>query len=487
MQHSTPDQKFKYNLCPKSDGIEVRTPGQLSTHEEREPNLTPAIPGKRTNETPLTNIRTIIIKLILREKRLKKLANACAKLWNELTYERRQQYFNNKHVDLKGTANKYYEKYKKTLGSATAQTIIQKNNEAWHAFFELLKRKKEGKLSEHMQRISPPGYWKDRKTNKRKLILIIRCDRYEIRERALYLKDWNIEIPFTGKLKWYGKQGRLEIIYDEVKRRWYAHIPVDVGTENTKTSKPSKHIVHGERKRIQIAEPKGSKKAAVDLGINILASVVVDDGTWLLYKGVRAKEDYFYFEKRIAEAQSLADNARNAGRLGEFKKWSRVKRRLSRKLYRRLLHLYRNLANHLVKRLWGLGVSELYLGYPFNSAQDVGNKFTVNLWSYRKLMDIIELKAQEYGIRVFEVIEYNTSKYCVYHDVEVVREERGVVVCPFNHKMHADLNGALNILKIGAGVVLSNVNKPLSFIVGHDRVASIKGGNPKTPGVIPSH
>jgi len=79
--------------------------------------------------------------------------------------------------------------------------------------------------------------------------------------------------------------------------------------------------------------------------------------------------------------------------------------------------------------------------------------------------------------RVFEVIEYNTSRFCAYHDVEVVREERGVVVCPFNHKLHADLNGALNILKIATGVVLSNVSKPLSFIVGHDRVASIKGGN----------
>jgi len=33
----------------------------------------------------------------------------------------------------------------------------------------------------------------------------------------------------------------------------------------------------------------------------------------------------------------------------------------------------------------------------------------VNLWSYRRLMEVIELKAQEYGIRVFEVIEYNTS------------------------------------------------------------------------------
>jgi putative transposase len=91
----------------KSSGVEMHTPGQLLKHEEREPILTPAIPGKRINETLFKNIRTNNIKLILKEKRLKKLANACAKLWNELTYERRQQFFNNKHVDLKGTANKY--------------------------------------------------------------------------------------------------------------------------------------------------------------------------------------------------------------------------------------------------------------------------------------------------------------------------------------------------------------------------------------------
>ena len=93
---------------------------------------------------------------------------------------------------------------------------------------------------------------------------------------------------------------------------------------------------------------------------------------------------------------------------------NRERRRLFKKLTRRLLHLYRNFASHLLKTLHELGVSTIYLGYPFNIAQDKGNKFTVNLWSYRELMNIIELKAQEYGIRVFEVIEYNTSKYCAY-------------------------------------------------------------------------
>jgi len=36
------------------------------------------------------------------------------------------------------------------------------------------------------------------------------------------------------------------------------------------------------------------------------------------------------------------------------------------------------------------------------------------MWSYRRLMDVIELKAQEYGMRVFEVVEYDASKYCAF-------------------------------------------------------------------------
>jgi len=97
------------------------------------------------------------------------------------------------------------------------------------------------------------------------------------------------------------------------------------------------------------------------------------------------------------------------------------------------------------------------------------------MWSYHKLINAIELKAQEYGIKVYEVIEYNTSKYCAYHNVEVKRNPRGVINCPLKHKLHSDLNGALNILKKATGKVLSSIKKPLSFIVEHNRVAPVKG------------
>jgi putative transposase len=121
--------------------------------------------------------------------------------------------------------------------------------------------------------------------------------------------------------------------------------------------------------------------------------------------------------------------------------------RIFLKLYRRLLHYYRTLAFHLAEYLWSLGVSTVYLGYPYFISQDKGNKFTVNIWSYDKLIDAIVNKLYEYGIKTFLVVEYNTSRFCAYHDVEVDRKTRGVVNCPFGYKLHSDVNGALNIMK----------------------------------------
>jgi putative transposase len=463
--------------------------GEFFQDGERGPT-SPAIPGEGVYPVRLTNVRTNVVRLFpngAQERRLRRLADATAKLWNELNYERRQQFFSGKGVDFKGTWSKYYEKYKRMLG-VNAQAVMQKNNEDWNSFFSLLRLKKEGKLPPHMNHISPPGYWKDKETGRRKLIIVIRQDRYEVdvERHVIILKDFGMEVRFVGRLRWFGKQGRLEIIYDDAKNAWYAHIPVEVGVEETRTGKRSKHIVKGERRVIQIESPKGNRVASIDLGINNLASVVVDDGTWILYKGIRTKEDYFYLQRRIAEIQSLRDSLKDKLLDDAIDELNHEVRRLYGKLVRRLLHLYRNFAKHLIEQLHELGVSTIYLGYPFNIAQERGNKFTVNMWCYRKLMEAIELKAQEYGMKVFEVVEYNTSKYCAFHGVEVKRKPRGVVHCPFGHKLHSDLNGALNIMKKATGKIPLIIKKPLSFIVDHNKVAPTKGevilktsGNPR--------
>ncbi|NAZ28849.1 MAG: transposase, partial [Caldivirga sp.] len=229
----------------------------------------------------------------------------------------------------------------------------------------------------------------------------------DVESKVLILKDFNLEIKFVGRLRWFGRQGRLEMHYDEARNAWYACIPVEVGVEEAKTGKKSKHIVKGERRVIQIKSPKGNKAASIDLGINNLASVVVSDGTWILYKGIRAKEDYFYFMKRIAEVQSLRDTLRDKLLDNAIDELNHEMRRLYGKLMRRLLHLYRN--------------------------------------------------------------------HCAYHGIEVERKPRGVVHCPMGHKLHSDLNGALNIMRRAIGKIPPVIKKPLSFIVEHNRVAPIKG------------
>ena len=71
------------------------------------------------------------------ERKLRRLADTSAKLFNELNYERRQQFFRGEKVDFEGTWGKCYEKYKEELG-VNAQAVMQKNNEAWNSIFSLL-------------------------------------------------------------------------------------------------------------------------------------------------------------------------------------------------------------------------------------------------------------------------------------------------------------------------------------------------------------
>ncbi|EHP68201.1 putative transposase [Metallosphaera yellowstonensis MK1] len=80
---------------------------------------------------------------------------------------------------------------------------------------------------------------------------MVRQDRKVVDEQdQLVLKDFDVDVEFAGRLRWYGKQGRLEIHYDDVENARYASIPVEVGVETTRKGNRSKHIVKGERKSI---------------------------------------------------------------------------------------------------------------------------------------------------------------------------------------------------------------------------------------------
>ena len=75
--------------------------------------------------------RTNTFEIIPRTKQadtiLRRLLDASASLWNQLTYERRQQFFAGESVcDCEG----YYDEYVDILGSATTQQVTRVNDAA---------------------------------------------------------------------------------------------------------------------------------------------------------------------------------------------------------------------------------------------------------------------------------------------------------------------------------------------------------------------
>jgi putative transposase len=68
---------------------------------------------------------------------------ACTRLWNELNYEKRHAFFNGELLPEKRDEinKKYYHRYKEVLGVNAGQ-VINKNDEAWDAFFKQLDLRK---------------------------------------------------------------------------------------------------------------------------------------------------------------------------------------------------------------------------------------------------------------------------------------------------------------------------------------------------------
>jgi putative transposase len=402
---------------------------------------------------------------------LRRVGDATARLINMENYRRRRQFFEGRGIDCSWQSAwarrfaEYFDIYK-LLGSKNFHETCRLISDQWKSFLGLLKAAKEGRL-EPWQKVRPPGYRKDR-DGQRIPIVVVRFDnyRFDLEKRVIHFGYWNVSIPFKGKPRWLtrpgAKQGRLIIIYDPTKKRWYARISVEVALES---------------------KLGGGLKAGIDLGRERLIALVTEpvngsgEGVALLYRGGPLKADYFYFERRIAEIDKMLSNPK----LEEVDRsvLKEVRKRFYERRKRRRDQVFANSAAHLVKMCLELGVAVLLLGYPRGVAQDKPGKGNTNMWSYRRLEQRIAVTAENRGIPVFKVPEDGTSKVCARHGCEVERGPRGLVRCPHGHVMHADLNAAMNILARGGGKVPARV-KVLSFIPTASKVITVneKSSNP---------
>jgi putative transposase len=433
-----------------------------------------------------SNKRVVRLRLFPEKREEEMLFNiglTCVRLWNVLNYEKRQLFFKDyltleKRVEIN---RRYYHKYKKVLGVNAGQ-VINKNEEAWESFFKLLKMKKQGRLPPHIRKISPPGYWKDKFTGEKKIYMLIRNDRYYLEptnkgEGRLILKDFKLRIRYVGRIRWEGKQGRLEIIYEA--GRWFAYISIEVGVEPSKSNpkgyikpnyKDKKNRISNPRS-IKQRDPVGDKKAFIDIGLNNLFAVVVSDGSALLVKGGSIKSEYYWWKREISTYQAVRDLLKNA----EIHRWKDYHEKYLKALYKRnerFRHLYRTAIRFLAETLWSKGVMKIYVGYPIMLSQNNGNEYNNNIWWYRKIILWMIDVFIEYGIDIEIVSEDYTSMKCsicgeIHKNGRIFR---GLYICRKNSKkINADINAALNIARrLGYRIIITR--KIESYLITHNSV-----------------
>jgi len=460
------------------------TPGTSSPHKKKGGNK------RRQNE----NIRTVRLRLLpsgVQDRKLRRLGDITARLWNELNYARLLQYRENGMIDFESTEHEFYHKYKTVLG-VNAGVVIQLNNQAWKSYFELNRMYKQGELPKFMNKPSPPGFWKDKVLGKRELIILVRNDRYYLEpinggEGYLVLKDWGLRIKFAGRIKWSGKQGILIIKYEV--GRWFAYVPIEVGAKPAKSN--PKGYVKGIHDKIQIEKPRGNNKAFIDIGLNNLFAVVFNNtDTAILIKGSTIKAEYYWWKREIKTYQSVRDWLRNHG----FESWRKYHTFYLHAVYKqreRLRHYYRTSIRFLAETLWEMGVDEVFIGYPYLVSQNNGNEYNTNVWWYAKIIKWLGEVLEEYGIKLNVVNEYGTSKQCSICNMEHEkgRVKRGLYICPVTGiKINADLNAARNIAK-KVGYETPMPRKILSYIVTTNGVKPLtpkEGVTVETPGVKPA-
>jgi putative transposase len=143
---------------------------------------------------------------------LYRLLDEAASLWNQLTFARRQLFFDGEDI---WAADQFYDEYKGLLGSATTETMARVNDRAWRAFFS---RREDDSSAQ------PPGYWGNEEDG-RVLRLFLRNQAYSLQWGQYSRIEFTVgrdvkpeyglppnerpRVPVHGNPKWEGTQGEL--------------------------------------------------------------------------------------------------------------------------------------------------------------------------------------------------------------------------------------------------------------------------------------
>ena len=369
-----------------------------------------------------------VVRIQLPAKKLFEDLTMLAKnLYNSATYLVRQTFFKTgKIVRYYSLWNKMkekeeYLKFKTLAGSQTPQQLLLMVNDAWKAYKAALK---DWHINpkKYLARPKIPGYL----PKNGKYIVVWSNQQVRVREGKIKVIDGLMgkgfpaipieKLPITEanhaivRLKPFYDKYLLELVYE----------------------KEAKPIVEGMEEKI----------LGLDLGVNNL--VATSDG--LLIKGGVVKSINQFFNKRKARIQAQLSK--------QGLKTSKRKQQLMRWRYNQLHDLLHKASRAIIQHCQTNNITVLVIGRNKNWKQNLlMRKKTNQNFAYvpiHKLIQMLQYKAEEQGIKVFLISEEYTSQICSScgYCSRKNRKHRGLFVCKKCFQvMNADVNAARNIAK----------------------------------------
>ena len=220
---------------------------------------------------------------------------------------------------------------------------------------------------------------------------------------------------------------------------------------------------------IKQADVSKDKCAAIDLGLDNLATMVTDEGC-AIFSGKYLKSYNQYFNKTLSHLQSIKDQQ-------GIKRSTRRIIRMYDKRDRYFEDAFQKVSRQIVDKLVEKKIGRLLVGYNagWKQKSDMGNRNNQKFvqMPFARLTSYLEYKCEMAGIDFVEHEESYTSK-CDALALETIgkheqylgiRIKRGLFRSSTGKLINADHNGALNIMRkvVGDSYVSRIVNNGHSF------------------------
>lgn len=369
-------------------------------------------------------------------------------LYNEVNYILRQRFTNQKEFNKNKFTSNYYDLIKEFkncdasehLTNQFYEPILKLLGEDWKSFFKTIKDWKENK-NKYKGRPNLPGYAPTGETGRK-----IAINRKIYRRKDGKFKFAGEPVDFKPQTENKLKQARI-VPKPNGKNVEYYNLEIVYDKEVPETNEKRENI------------------AGIDFGQDRLASVVNNIGEKpFAINGKPINSINAYFNKKRAKYMSYVDNRGTSNKI----------KKLTRKRNNKIKYFFHNVSRYIVDWCDENDIDTLVIGKNKNwkAESNMGKKNNQNWISipHNMLVEQIEYKCEDIGIEVLRQEESYTSKASfldkdkipVYksgeknaYEFSGKRIKRGLYKASDGTIIHADLNGAYNIVRKKLGNVFN--------------------------------